>query len=156
MSNHDHQIMRTSDGRLRFVDPTGQIFDNVVPVRAFPISAPAQGLSLMSADGRELLWIDSIDQLPDHERALSESALNRREFMPEIRQLIAVSGFVTPCTWTVDTDRGETSFVLKGEEDIRRLNTHTLLIADSQGINYLLRDLARLDRLSRKLLDRFL
>jgi hypothetical protein len=46
--------------------------------------------------------------------------------------------------------------VLKGEEDIRRVAQSTLLIADSHGIQFLIRDLTALDNASRKLLDRFL
>jgi len=144
------------DGRLRYIDEAGQQHDQVMPVRAFPISSPGKGFSLLSADGHELLWIDSLADLPEGERELIDTALTGREFMPEIKRLLSVSGFVTPCTWAVETDRGETRFVLKGEEDIRRLNAHTLLIADNQGIHYLLRNLNGLDRQSRKLLDRFL
>lgn len=44
-----------------------------------------------------------------------------REFMPEIRRIEAVSGYVCPCQWEVETDRGMTRLTLKGEEDIRRL-----------------------------------
>jgi len=150
------RLIRTPDGRLCYTDEAGNVFDNVVAVRAFPITAPQGGLSLMSADGHELLWIESLDTLRDHDRELLQTALQQREFMPEILKLTAVSGFVTPCTWSVETDRGNTRFVLKGEEDIRRLNSNTLLISDSQGINYLLRNLTELDRTSRKLLDRFL
>jgi len=150
------RIDRTPDGRLRYTDMNGEVYDSVVPVRAFPISSPESGLSLMSAEGRELVWLDSLSELPDDQQALVQQALNQREFMPEIRRLIAVSGFVTPCTWSVETDRGLTDFILKGEEDIRRLNASTLMISDSQGIHYLLRDLSVLDRTSRKLLDRFL
>ena len=46
--------------------------------------------------------------------------------------------------------------ILKGEEDIRRLSQTRLLIADSNGIEFLVRDLTQLDPNSRKLLDRFL
>jgi hypothetical protein len=56
----------------------------------------------------------------------------------------------------VDTDRGETCLVLKGEEDIRRLGRTALLIADANGIQFLVRDIQSLDRASRKMLDRFL
>jgi hypothetical protein len=150
------RIYRTADGRLRFTDLAGEVFENVVPVRAFPISSPEGGLSLMSAEGRELLWVESLAELPDDQQTLLREALNQREFMPEIRRLISVSGFVTPCSWTVETDRGPTDFILKGEEDIRRLNASTLMISDSQGIHYLLRELSALDRISRRLLDRFL
>ena len=70
--------------------------------------------------------------------------------------MLSVSSFACPSTWQVRTDRGETALVLKGEEDIRRLSATRLLIADGNGIQYLVRDLSRLDRHSRKLLDRFL
>jgi hypothetical protein len=76
--------------------------------------------------------------------------------MPEIRAIRSVSSYATPSTWQVSTDRGDTSFVLRGEEDIRRIGQDTLLISDSHGIHFLLRDLAGLDRQSRKILDRFL
>ena len=46
--------------------------------------------------------------------------------------------------------------MLKGEEDIRRLSRTRLLIADTHGIQFLIRDIGTLDRHSRKLLDRFL
>jgi hypothetical protein len=45
---------------------------------------------------------------------------------------------------------------LRGDEDIRRLTPNTLLITDSHGIQFLIRDLARLNKDSRKILDRFL
>jgi len=85
-----------------------------------------------------------------------EAALREREFLPEIEQLKAVSSFATPSTWTVQTDRGETRFVLKGEEDIRRLTGSVLLINDADGVQYVIRDVSRLDRASRRLLDRFM
>ena len=66
--------------------------------------------------------------------------------MPEIRKLKSVSAFATPTVWKVETDRGETAFTLRGEEDIRRLNAQTLLIADNHGIFYLIRDLMSLDK----------
>jgi hypothetical protein len=82
--------------------------------------------------------------------------MQEREFLPEIEQLQSVSSLVTPSTWTVQTNRGTTRFMLKGEEDIRRLTGRVLLINDADGVQYLIRDLAAMDRHSRKLLDRFL
>lgn len=149
-------LARQPSGRLRFTAADGLIHDAVVAVRAFPISQPDRGFSLMTADGHELVWIERLAELADDARALFEEALAEREFMPEIVRLIGVSGFVTPCTWDIETHRGITRFVLKGEEDIRRLGAMTLLITDSDGIHYLLRDVAALDRSSRRLLDRFL
>jgi len=74
-----------------------------------------------------------------------------------IARIVAVSSFSTPCTWTVSTDRGECEFVLRGDEDIRRVGTdNTLLIADAHGIQYLVPDQLALDAHSKKILDRFL
>lgn len=139
---------------LRLPDGTEHV--GVVPVRAFPIGDPQAGLSLMSADGHELAWIDPLATLAPADRALIEEDLASREFVPVIQAIRAVSSFATPCTWTVATDRGETRLVLKAEEDIRRLSRQALLIADRDGVHYLIRDLAALDRASRRLLDRFL
>ena len=148
-------LSRDPFGRL-VLTHAGQRHEGVVPVRAFPIGAPDDGIALMSADGHEVVWIPRLDRLHAAARALIEEELGAREFMPEIRAIRAVSSYATPSVWTVETDRGETALTLKGEEDIRRLGRGTLLIADIQGIHYLIRDMAALDRRSRKILDRFL
>ncbi|MDQ8022773.1 MAG: DUF1854 domain-containing protein [Moraxellaceae bacterium] len=152
----DFTLARNELGQLVLTDAAGTAHTNVVPVRAFPIAAPDEGISLLNAEGHEVAWIDRLPALPDALRELVQHALAEREFMPEIQRLHEVSSFATPSTWQVSTDRGEASFVLKGEEDIRRLAGSMLLIADHHGVQYLIRDLKALDRHSRRLLDRFL
>lgn len=152
----DFHLTRNAFGRLVFSRSGGEVHEGVVPVRAFPIQAPESGISLVSAEGHELAWLDSLEELPDAERMLVEEELASREFMPEIRSIHSVSSFATPSTWQVATDRGDTSFVLKAEDDIRRIGATTLLIADSHSIHFLVRDFHALDKHSRKLLDRFL
>ena len=156
MTTVDFQLTRNRHGRLQLTAADGSVHADVIPVRAFPIAAPAEGIALIGADGHELAWIARLEDLPEATRTLVEAELASREFVPEIRHLLQVSTFATPSTWTVETDRGETRFILKGEEDIRRLGAATLLIADSHGIQFLIRDVHALDRHSRKLLDRFL
>lgn len=137
--------------RLDGIDHVG-----VVPVRAFPLSAPGEGLSLVGSDGRELVWIDKLDALPEAQRALLAEEIAAREFQPEVRRLLSVSTFSTPSIWRVETDRGSSDFVLKSEEDIRRLPDGGLLIASGQGVHFRVRDRQSLDRASRRLLERFL
>jgi len=156
MDGDQLQLSRDSFGKLVLATADGQQYVGVSPVRAFPIQAPDEGISLMTGDGKEVAWIPSLAALPAATRALLEEELQGREFMPEIRAIRSVSSYATPSTWQVSTDRGDTSFVLRGEEDIRRISADTLLISDSHGIHFLLRDLHGLDRQSRKILDRFL
>ena len=150
------QLFWNDAGRLVLTDAQGVNHVGVIPVRAFPVSAAEEGLSLVDVDGHELAWIDRLSDLPTEQQEAVRRGLREREFMPEIQRLHGVSSFATPSTWRVDTDRGPFELVLKGEEDIRRLTGSTLLVSDSHGVQYLIRDLMALDRHSRKLLDRFL
>jgi len=150
------KLARNPFGRLVLTAGDGTVCEGVVPVRAFPIAAPGEGIALVGPDGHEVGWIRSLVDLPEAERQIVAEELGRREFMPVIHRLREVSSFATPSTWTVDTDRGETRFVLWGEEFIRRLGKAGLLIEDSHGIHFLVRDINSLDAASRKLLDRFL
>lgn len=152
----DFQLARHASGRLVLTDGNGQQHLGVVPVRAFPIAAPDEGISLVGSDGHELAWLDQLGGLPAPLRALLEEELALRDFMPEITRILSVSSFGTPSTWSVETDRGATSFVLKGEEDIRRLGRESLLIAAGHGVQFSLKDMGALDRASRRLLERFL
>ena len=150
------QLTRDAHGQLLLTAADGSVHAGVVAARAFPIAAPTEGIALVGADGHELAWIGRLADLPDAPRRLVEEELASREFVPEIRRLRAVSTFALPSTWDVETDRGDTRFVLRGEEDIRRLDATTLLIGDSHGVQYLIRDLTSLDKTSRRLLDRFM
>ena len=150
------RLSRDDHARLVLTLADGSPQVGVVPVRAFPLSDPDGALSLVGPDGRECAWIDRLADLPADTRALLAEELSRREFAPVIEALLEVSTFTTPSTWTVRTDRGTTTLVLKGEEDIRRLSGPALLVTDSHGVGYRIADARALDKRSRRLLERFL
>lgn len=150
------QLRRDAFGKLVLTNGAGETFAGVTPVRSFPVQAPTRGISLVRDGGKEVGWIDDLAAMPADIRALVTEELEGREFMPEILRIQSVSSFATPCTWTVTTDRGDTEFILKAEEDIRRLGAEGLLIADSHGIHFLVRNVFTIDKPSRKILDRFL
>jgi hypothetical protein len=150
------QFDQAPSGRWFYVSAEGQQHDNVMAIRSFPVAAPEEGIAIVNADGKELLWIAHLNLVPELVRGKILKAMTQREFMPEILKLHGVSGFVTPSTWDIETDRGRTKLLLKGEEDIRRLSGKVLLVTDGHGVQFLIRDLAQMDRDSRRLLDRFL
>jgi hypothetical protein len=149
------ELSRNAFGKLVLTTPDGRAHVGVVPVRAFPIQSPEQGIALVDSDGHELAWVDLLAEVAQPTQGLIREALEAREFIPVIQSVLSVTSFSTPCTWAVRTDRGDTRFVLRGDEDIRRLSGNTLLITDSHGIHFLIRDSAALNRESRKILDRF-
>jgi hypothetical protein len=121
------RVERNAHGRLVLILADGTRHESVVPVRAFPIAAPLEGLSLVSVDGKEALWVDHMDHLPAQARTLIEEDLAVREFVPVIQRIHKVSGF----------------------------STH-LLITSQDGVQFSVPDSTALDRTSRKLLERFL
>ena len=151
----DWSLTRDAFGQLVLVR-SGQPDAPVAPVRGFPITAPGEGIALVGNQGRELAWIDRLDTLPADTRRLVDEELSQREFRPEILRIHHASTWATPSHWDVDTDRGPTRLTLKAEEDIRRLSAGSLLIADAHGVQFLVRDMAALDKASRRILDHFL
>ena len=156
MATTNFQLTRNAFGRLVLTTPEGQVFEGVVPVRAFPIQSPEAAIGMVHTDGHEVAWIEGLSELPEPAQSLIREELETREFMPEILSIASVTSFSTPCTWRVLTDRGETRFVLRGGEDIRRVGPTILLVTDSHGIQFLIRDKSNLNKESRKILDRFL
>ena len=153
--NKTHQLERDALGNLIFIDSNGERHVGVYPVRAFPITAPSAGIGIMNQSGKEVCWFPDVALIPEVELTLIEEELAAREFMPVIERITQVSTFATPSIWDIETDRGPTRIRLKGEEDIRRIAGNTLLIADSNGLQFMIKDSTQLDKLSKKLLDRF-
>ena len=143
-------------GKLVVTLADGTQHVGAIVARAFPIAKPDQCISILSAEGKELAWVENLNDLPANERDIATQALQGREFMPEILCLDGVNSFSTPSVWRVQTSRGPAQLVLKGEEDIRRLSASRPIVADAHGVQFLIRDLPSLDRHARKLLDRFL
>ena len=156
MSTMSFTLERTSRGKLVLTLADGTRHEGVMPVRSFPLSSPREYVSLVSAAGKEVLEIERLEEAPPAARTLIEEELAPREFMPQILAIESVSSFAVPSTWKVRTDRGESSLVLKAEEDIRRIDRGRLLVSTRDGMMFLIEDPAALDARSRKMLERFL
>ncbi len=148
-------LKRDPHGRLLLCRP-GQQPVPVTPVRAFPLSAADEAISLVGPDGSEYGWIERLENLASATRALLLEELSRQAFTPLITRILRVSSRSTPTQWDIETDRGTTQLSLKAEEDIRRLPDGGLLIADAHGLSFMVRNPTDLDKASRRLLDHFL
>ncbi len=129
-------------------------FGNVTPVRLFPLSHPNEWISLIdNQTGKEIACIERIDTLPPNSAKMLETEFSKREFVPILKRVIWVSGNSEPSQWRVETDRGTTSFVVKHEDDVRRLGEIGVLIIDSYGIRYFIPDRSQLDPYSRRVIE---
>jgi hypothetical protein len=145
-----------SFGRLVLTDDGGRRHVGVEPIRSFPLSDPQRWISLCNVEGVEVLWIEDLDAVPAATRKMLVDELGRREFMPVIQRIVNVSSNADPSQWEVTTDRGPTQFLLKSEDDVRRVGPNGAILVDSSGMRYLVPDTRRLDSTSRRVLERYM
>ena len=150
-------LHRNTHGRLCLTLADGTLHEDITPVRAFPIAAPEEAISLVGSNGKEVYWVDQLAELPAPMQQLLAEDFAVREFVPEVLQIEAIDAISVPSTWTVRTDKGVAKLTLKAEEDIRKLEgRHHLLITSRDGVQYRIRDARQLDKASQKFLERFL
>lgn len=143
-------------GNIKLVLDDGQSYDQVRIIRAFPISDPENGFSIVNQDGHELVWFESFDQLSEENQRIAHASLEQIEFIPVISKINDLNTYALPSIWDIETDRGMTKLKLKTEQDIRRVSAEALLITDANGIQYLIKNRKTLDKFSKKVLDRFM
>jgi hypothetical protein len=147
------ELSRDEWSHMRLTDSAGNKFDDVAVVPLFPITASKRWVSIVSSDGEELACLDSLDGLSSENFKLIEQELALREFIPIIEKVISVSGNQEPCEWVVQTNHGITSFVIKAEEDVRRVSAKAVTITDANGIRFRVEDMKRLDKRSRAFVE---
>ncbi|TAN28435.1 MAG: DUF1854 domain-containing protein [Castellaniella sp.] len=153
--NPGYTLSRDTFGRLMLQAPGADPLP-VRPVHSFPITHREEGLALIGPQGQEVAWISHLADLPEGHQRLINEELAQREFHPLIQRIRYASSWTTPSRWEVDSDRGATHLILNSEDDIRRLSATALLIADSSGVHFVIRDVTTLDKASRRILDHFL
>jgi hypothetical protein len=156
-TSDEFTLQRDEWGRLVLALADGRQVVGVDVVRAFPISAPGEHISICDADGHEVLSIDDPATLPPTILELVSEELSRREFVPTVLQIEKVFADTDPSQWRIVTDRGKTTFLMEdSDNDVRRLGPTRILLVDTHGIHYLIPDTRRLDAASRRILDRYL
>jgi hypothetical protein len=152
----EYSFSRDAWSHLVATHHSGKKYFNVNVVPLFPVSAPDRLLSIVSADGDEIACFESLEGLSPECTKLLKEELALREFVPVIERVIRVSGTQEPCEWVVDTNHGETSFVINSEEDVRRVSSRSVIITDANGIRFRVADVKRLDRRSRSYVEWYL
>lgn len=150
------QLHRNAFGQLVLTLPDGTVHEDVEPFRCFPWSAPQTAISLVGREGREVLLLPNLQELPPETRQLLETDLAEREFVPVIHRIMKSSGLWPPCQWEVETDRGPCTVSIESEDDVRKLGAHGVLVADASGLRFLIPDARQLDAGSLKHLRRLL
>ncbi|HEX4415803.1 MAG TPA: DUF1854 domain-containing protein [Lacipirellulaceae bacterium] len=149
----DLSLARDEWGQLVLISAANSAPTTVAPTPLFPISDPEHWISLRGPDGVELACVEEPSKLSAETRQLLQEELARREFVPIIERVVRVSGQMEPSEWTVETDRGPTSFVLESEDDVRRIGDDQIVIVDAHGTRYHIPNLNAVDAKSRRIIE---
>ncbi len=144
-------------------DNTTEFFERVVPVRAFPISAPGEYISIREPDtrfmgrGQEIGMIRCLSDFDERTEELILAELERRYFTPTISKICSMHEKFGYSYWRVITSAGEVEFVMNNPtNNIRTLENGQVLMYDIDGNCFAIRDPQKLDRSSYKKVEIYL
>lgn len=153
INGDEARITKTGNTTVRMEMYDGRCYENLEPLRLFPVSGITKFISLLDENGKEIAIIRDIDHLmPDSGKAVRE-CLESYYIIPKIKKIISRVEKYGNITWTVDTDRGEHSFaILNTSIDIKTLYDGRILIRDSNDNRYEIENVNNLDKDSLNLL----
>ncbi len=143
------KLDRDAWNHLRLIDARGTVYAEVQVLPMYPVAAPKEWVSILSKEGEELVCLRNLEGLGTKDQEHLQQELMLREFVPQITQVHWVSGTQEPCEWDVQTNHGRTRFVLKSEEDVRRVSAWTVHFIDANGCRFRVDDIRKLDSRSR-------
>jgi hypothetical protein len=154
MNIDDCKFTCSADGKVTLLTSAGDRHVAVRIVRAFPFTAADGPVAVVDSNGHEIIWIKDPDSLSLTHQQFIQSQLEREEFLPRIHFIESVSRG-TPRQWNVTTDRGQNSFEQASSEAVVWQPDGSVSITDCDGICYLIPAVQKLDRRSRRLLERY-
>lgn len=141
-------------------DGNEETFERVEIIRAFPITNPDEFLAVRNAsDGRrdEIGLIDSIHIFNEETISLLNEELERRYFIPEITKIYSMKEKYGYHYTEALTSAGRIKFVMNNPSNsIRTLEDGRVLITDTDGNCFCLRDPQKLDKASYRLIEIYL
>jgi len=140
-----HRVLRLTVGE--------RTYENVRPVRCFPVSGKADYVSFLDARGREVALVPCPHRLDAESRRVLEEALDRMYYVPRITRIDSITESQGVARWRVQTDRGYAAFEVVDRDHVRRVGPRRFVIEDADGNRFEVPDVDRLDERSRALME---
>lgn len=147
---------------MHYTAPDGneETFERVEIIRAFPITNPDEYLAVRNASGGrrdEIGLIHSIHVFDKDTVALLNEELDRRYFVPEITKIYSMKEKYGYHYTEALTSAGRIKFVMNNPSNsIRTLEDGRVLITDTDGNCFCLRDPQKMDKASYRMIEIYL
>lgn len=146
------KLYRNRFGEL-VLEYEGERFEDVTPLKAFPLSAPENYIALIDSEDNEIGIIEDLNSLPEESRRVLREELEERYMVPKILKVLEVEEVFGMPVWRVVTDKGERTIELMSRSDAKLLPSGKVIIRDIDGNRYEIPNYWDLDPRSRSLLD---
>jgi hypothetical protein len=149
----DFDLSTNAKGQLVLHRPSEEDLPEVRIRRAFPWSDADRFVSIRNKEGKEVLLIEDLAQLPPALAEKIRTSLGQSTLIPHITRITDLQTQFGYQSWTVETSGGPRSFRVQEREDVRFLPDGRLTVKDADGNLYELPPVENLDPRSQKLLE---
>jgi hypothetical protein len=143
--------LRQDAFRVLFLKVDDREYEDVRPVRVFPVSLKADYISFLDRRRAEVALVTHPHRLDPASRETLERALSHMYYVPKILRVDSITETWGVSHWQVQTDRGYASFEIVDREHIRRLPNGRFLLQDADGNRFEIEALEALDKRSQLL-----
>ncbi|MCL2704513.1 MAG: DUF1854 domain-containing protein [Defluviitaleaceae bacterium] len=140
----------------------GTDYPHVTLKRALPVGQPSEFISVYNTENKEIGIIRSLSELSRENLDIVAKELDSRYYCPGVLEIKSVKdklGYVY-MELHLDTDKSgghtKSCAVKDVSKNIRMLNEQSLIIFDVDGNRYIVKDIDKLDKASRKRLEPFM
>lgn len=145
---------RWEGGRLQMLLEGEEEWREITLVRLFPLSEPEGWLSVLDREGKEVGILMDARRLAPESLACVREELRRRYVVPQILRILACREKHEWVEWTVETDRGRTTFLTRRlREQVQQPLPRRLVLVDVEGNRYDIPDVEALPPESRRWLE---
>jgi hypothetical protein len=141
--------------RMTLVDELSHL--RVSTVRIFPVSDPTHFYGFLDAAGKDIGLVEEPAALSPESKRVVEEELEKRYFVPVVREVVEIREDYGTLICTVDTDRGRKAYHVRGIKDnVVELPNGRLIVTDVDGNRFEFPDVNALDARSQNALLRHL
>lgn len=125
--------------------------------RAFPLTNPDNYIVFMKENGKQIGMVEDLNKLDEESRKNILEELDVVFFIPQIKRIIWVKERFGSSRWKVETDRGIREFATRSlHESVKELEDGHIIITDTEGLQYEIKDINSLPKKSRAILGRII
>ncbi len=139
---------------VKNIDGGTTSYEKIILVRNFPFQYTREYITVLDKNAKEIGIIKKLTDFDADTEEILASELERRYYMPKIKEILRMKEKMGFTNWTVDTDFGKITFSVRDVyKNLVKLENGRCIITDVDGNRYEIPSLASLDKASLKRIE---